>query len=137
MLGTALLQMQTQMKGNSMKYTIRTLVAGLLLAAHAAVANGEYTETMDPNALMKNLSTDFGLLDDLELRWFSKFFEGPSIGAVRDSTEGHYHVIVEHVTLDGFKYNNDKTILTPKDARPGKWWQTLDQWKSDRGISDE
>jgi hypothetical protein len=75
--------------------------------------------------------------DDLELKWFSKFFEGPSIGAVKDSTEGHYHVIIENVTLEGFKYNNDKKILTPQDARPGKWWRALKKWKSDRGISDE
>ena len=75
--------------------------------------------------------------DDLELRWFSKFFEGPSIGAVKDSTEGHYHVIIENVTLEGFKYNNDKEILTPKDARPGKWAHALRKWKSDRGISDK
>jgi hypothetical protein len=76
-------------------------------------------------------------LDDLRLRKVSKFFDGPSIGAVKDSTEGHYRVIVEDVTLDGFKYNNDKKILTPEDARPGKWWQALQKWKSDRGISDE
>jgi len=75
--------------------------------------------------------------DDLELRWFSKFFEGPSIGAVKDSTEGHYRVIIENVTMEGFKYNNDKKILTPKDSRPGKWWQALRQWKSERGIADE
>lgn len=75
--------------------------------------------------------------DDLELRWFSKFFEGPSIGAVRDSTQGHYRVIIEDVTLEGFKYNNDKKILTSKDSRPGKWAHALRKWKSDRGISDE
>ena len=74
--------------------------------------------------------------DDLELRWFSKFFEGPSIGAVRDSTEGHYRVIIEDVTLEGFKYNNDKKILTSKDSRPGKWAHALRKWKSDKGISD-
>jgi len=75
--------------------------------------------------------------DDLELRWFSKFFEGPSIGAVKDATEGHYHVIIENVTLEGFKYNNDKKILTPNDSRPGKWAHALRKWKSERGISDE
>ena len=76
-------------------------------------------------------------LDDLRLRKVSKFFDGPSIGAVKDSTEGIYHVIVENVTLDGFKYNNDKKILTPEDRRQGKWAQALKKWKSDRGISDD
>ena len=76
-------------------------------------------------------------LDDLRLRKVSKFFDGPSIGAVKDSTEGAYHVIVENVTLDGFKYNNDKKILTPEDRRPGKWAQALKKWKSDRGIAPE
>lgn len=76
-------------------------------------------------------------LDDLRLRKVTKFFDGPSIGAVKDSTEGHYRVIVENVTLEGFQYNNDTEILTPKDTRPGKWWQALEKWKSDRGISDE
>jgi hypothetical protein len=31
--------------------------------------------------------------DDLNLRWFDKFFEGPSIGAVKDSTEGHFKIL--------------------------------------------
>ena len=56
-------------------------------------------------------------LDDLRLRKVTKFFDGPSIGAVKDSTEGAYHVIVENVTLDGFKYNNDRKILTPEGNR--------------------
>jgi hypothetical protein len=56
--------MKRPMKRNSMKNTIRTVVAGLLLVAHAAVANGEYTETMDPNGLLRNLKMDFGLVDD-------------------------------------------------------------------------
>jgi len=76
-------------------------------------------------------------LDDLRLRKVTKFFDGPSIGAVKDSTEGAYHVIVENVTLNGFKYNNDRKILTPEDTRPGKWWQALDKWKSAREISEE
>ena len=74
---------------------------------------------------------------DLRLRKVSKFFDGPSIGAVKDSTKGAYHVIIENVTLEGFKYNSDKKILTPEDARPGKWPQALKRWKSDRGISDQ
>jgi hypothetical protein len=75
--------------------------------------------------------------DDLDLRWFSKFFEGPSIGAVKNSTEGAYQVIIENVTMEGFKYNNDKMILTPDDVRPGKWAHLLRDWKAERGISDE
>ena len=75
--------------------------------------------------------------DDLDLRWFNKFFEGPSIGAVKDSTGGHYHVHVENVSTKGFKYNRDKMILTPTDARPGKWAQELRKWKAARGLSVE
>lgn len=67
---------------------------------------------------------------DLKLRWFNKFFEGPSIGGVRNSTGGHYKVIIENVTLEGFKYNADKPILTPADARPGKWPEELRRWKA-------
>ena len=74
--------------------------------------------------------------DDLRLRDDPKFFDGPSIGAVKNSTEGAYHVIVENVTLEGFQYNKDKEILTPADARPGKWAQELKKWKFDRGITD-
>lgn len=58
--------------------------------------------------------------DDLKLRWFDKFFEGPSIAAVKDSTQGHYHVRIENVTMEGFQYNADKPILTAKDDRPGR-----------------
>lgn len=75
--------------------------------------------------------------DDLDLRWFSKFFEGPSIGAVKDTTEGAYRVVIENVSLEGFEYNHDKPILTPADARPGKWAHVLRQWKAERGLSDE
>jgi len=75
--------------------------------------------------------------DDLNLRWFNKFFEGPSIGAVKDSTNGHYQIRIENVSMKGFKYNRDKMILTPEDARPGKWAQELRKWKAARGISVE
>ena len=73
--------------------------------------------------------------DDLKMRWFNKFFEGPSIGAVKDTTNGHYQVIIENVTLEGFKYNTDKKILTPEDFRPGKWALELRKWKTAKGIS--
>ncbi len=72
--------------------------------------------------------------DDLDLRWENKFFEGPSIGAVKDDTEGHYTVIIENVTMEGFKYNNDKLILKPEDARPGKWGQEVRKWKETKGL---
>ena len=75
--------------------------------------------------------------DELRLRDYPKFFDGPSIGAVKDSTKGAYRVIVENVTLEGFKHNKDKKILTPDDARPGKWAQELRKWKAARGISAE
>ena len=52
-------------------------------------------------------------------------------------TLNHHNVIVENMTLEGFKYNNDKNVLTPQDRRPGKWAQALRKWKSDRGISDD
>lgn len=68
--------------------------------------------------------------DDLKLRWFDKFFEGPSIGAVKDTAGGHYHVRIESVTMEGFKYNADKPILTDGDERPGKWGVELRNWKA-------
>ena len=75
--------------------------------------------------------------DDLRLRKVSKFLDGPSIGAVTNATAGSYEVTIENVTLDGFKYNKEKKILSPEDARPGKWAQALKEWKAARGISDE
>ena len=39
---------------------------------------------------------------------------------VSRATEGHYHIAVENVTLEGFKYNADKPILTEADFRGGK-----------------
>ncbi|GAB6167467.1 hypothetical protein JCM19992_34670 [Thermostilla marina] len=103
--------------------------------------NGSFAE----GSYVKNIHAVFGMhaqikthsileipeeyYDDLKLRWFDKFFEGPSIGAVRDNTEGHYHVIIENVTMEGFKYNADKPILTPADVRPGKWGKELQKWK--------
>lgn len=75
--------------------------------------------------------------DDLRLRKVTKFFDGPSIGAVKDYANGTYRVDIENVTLEGFKYNADKKILKPEDARPGKWGQALRKWKSGRGISVE
>ncbi|CAA6692721.1 MULTISPECIES: glycosyl hydrolase family 28-related protein [unclassified Lentimonas] len=71
---------------------------------------------------------------DLKMRWENKFFEGPSIGAVKDSTAGHYTVIVEDVTLEGFEYNTDKPILTEQDARPGKWGKAVSAWEATEGL---
>ena len=84
---------------------------------------------------MMNIPEEY--YDDLRLRKVTKFFDGPSIGAVKDYTNGTYRVDIENVTLDGFKYNADKKILTPEDARPGKWGQALRKWKADRGIPVE
>ena len=67
---------------------------------------------------MMNIPEEY--YDDLRLRKVTKFFDGPSIGAVKDYTNGTYRVDIENVTLEGFKYNADKKILTPEDARPGK-----------------
>jgi len=72
---------------------------------------------------------------DLNLRWEDKFFEGPSIGAVCNHTEGHFEVLIENVTMDGFKYNSDKPILTEKDTRPGKWPLEIKKWGEAHGRS--
>lgn len=72
--------------------------------------------------------------DDLELKWFGKFFEGPSIGAVKDTTAGHYHIEVENVTMEGFKHNKRKPVLTEADERPGKWGTELKEWKAKHGV---
>jgi len=75
--------------------------------------------------------------DDLRFFEDPKFFIGPSIGAVKDSTEGGYRVDIDNITLEGFTHNADKKILTPADTRPGKWHHELRQWKADRGIEEE
>ncbi|MEX0320844.1 MAG: hypothetical protein AB3N63_01715 [Puniceicoccaceae bacterium] len=72
--------------------------------------------------------------DDLDLVWENKFFRGPSIGAVKDYTEGHYTVQLENISMEGFKYNNDKPVLKPADQRPGKWGQEVRKWKAARGL---
>jgi hypothetical protein len=72
--------------------------------------------------------------DDLNLRRDNKFFEGPSIGTVKDTSGDLYHIDIENVTLEGFKYNADKPVLTDEDTRPGKWAKTFDKWKEQRGI---
>jgi hypothetical protein len=75
--------------------------------------------------------------DDLKFRWlFNRYFEGPSIGAVMDSSE-HFKVQIENITMDGFKYYADKPILNPRDGRPGKWWVELRKWEKTRAASDE
>ena len=73
-------------------------------------------------------------LDDLTFFQDPKFFIGPSIGAVSDGTEGSYRVDLANITLEGFTHNNEKLILTPGDARPGKWWTALNEWKAARGY---
>lgn len=75
--------------------------------------------------------------DDLKLRWENKFFEAPSIGAVKDYSGDHYDVIVENVTMEGFRYNAERPILTEADLPSGKWANAVKKWKSDYGVSDE
>jgi hypothetical protein len=75
--------------------------------------------------------------NDLDLKWEDKFFEAPSIGAVKDYSGDQYHVIIENVTMQGFKYNADNPILTEEDAPEGKWGNAVRQWKADRGIPIE
>ncbi|WP_419194038.1 hypothetical protein [Novipirellula herctigrandis] len=75
--------------------------------------------------------------DDLNLRWENKFFEGPSIGAVVDSSGDQYEMIIENVTMEGFKYNADKPIMTEADFPKGKWGVAVSKWKTDHGVSDE
>ncbi len=72
--------------------------------------------------------------DELKLRWEDKFFEGPSIGAVKDASGDLYHIDIQNVTLEGYKYNADKPILTGEDTRPGSWGRVFAKWKEDRGI---
>ncbi|MEM6260677.1 MAG: hypothetical protein AAGI37_20710 [Planctomycetota bacterium] len=67
-------------------------------------------------------------LKDLWLRWENKFFDGPSIGAVKDGSRGTYHIRCENITLEGFTHNSDKPILGPEDAREGKWPIALKAW---------
>ncbi|MDF7822620.1 glycosyl hydrolase family 28-related protein [Pontiellaceae bacterium B12227] len=73
--------------------------------------------------------------DDLDLVWENKFFRGPSIGGVKDAAEGHFTINIENVKLEGFKYNADKPIITPADARPGKWGTELRKWKAEHGAA--
>ena len=51
---------------------------------------------------------------------------------MKDSTGDLYHITIENVTLEGFKYNADKPILTSTDSRPGKWGDELRKWKAAR-----
>jgi len=72
--------------------------------------------------------------DDLDLRWENKFFDAPSIGAIKDTSGDHYDVIVENVTMEGFKYNADKPILTEADIPSGKWATAVSKWKSEHLV---
>ena len=38
--------------------------------------------------------------------------------------------MIENVTMGGFKYNEDKPILTETDERPGKWGEELRKWRA-------
>ncbi|CAA6696532.1 MULTISPECIES: hypothetical protein [unclassified Lentimonas] len=70
---------------------------------------------------------------DLNLRWENKFFEGPSLGGIRDGSGGTSNIQFKNVTLEGFSYNADKPILTEEDARLGSPWPELDKWKAQYG----
>ena len=72
----------------------------------------------------------------MNLRWENKFFEGPSIGAVKDTSGDHYNVLIENVTMEGFKYNNDKPTLTEVDMPTGKWGRPLQKWRDQYGVSN-
>ena len=139
-------------KTTSCAYAVTVGLGGVKeaeLARNPDAENGSFAE----GSSIKNIHATFGndaqikthatleipeeYFDDLRLRDDPKFLDGPSIGAVKDSTAGAYHVIIENIALEGFKFNNDKKILTPKDARPGKWAQELKMWKSVRGVSNE
>ncbi|WP_442509217.1 hypothetical protein SH528x_000773 [Novipirellula sp. SH528] len=47
-----------------MKHLLSAASAALVLIASSHLVQAEYTETMDPNGLTKNLKTDYGLVDD-------------------------------------------------------------------------
>ncbi|TWT80223.1 Iota-carrageenase precursor [Planctomycetes bacterium CA13] len=70
----------------------------------------------------------------LRLWYDSKFFSGPSIAPVYDGSEARYEVIIENVTSEGFEH--DEKIVTAEDARPGKWSNSFDDWKSEYGIKE-
>jgi hypothetical protein len=55
---------------------------------------------------------------------------------VRDATEAEYKVVNRNVTLEGFKCNTDKPILTPENLLPGTWAAALRKGKANRGIPD-
>ena len=73
---------------------------------------------------------------DLNLKYYDKFFEGPSQGAVRNFVGTNYKIIIENVTQEGFKYHNGKTILTEKDLiKDGCRWSTeFKKWMEDYGV---
>lgn len=64
-----------------------------------------------------------------------KFFDGCSVGAVSDSSE-EYKVILENISQEGFKYNTNKNILTPKDEKEGSWSKTFKTWMAENRKSD-
>ncbi|WP_283434116.1 glycosyl hydrolase family 28-related protein [Neorhodopirellula lusitana] len=97
---------------------------------HAVFGNKAQVKTHD------FLSIPEEYRDDLDLVWENKFFEGASIGAVMDATAGHYDMIIENVTMEGFKYNNDKPIMTEADVPPGNWGAEVRQWKTEHGVPD-
>lgn len=68
--------------------------------------------------------------ESLKLWPDNKFYDSPSIGAVKDESVT-YDVIIENVTMDGFKYYNNKPILTDSDEREGKWGNVFEQWQLD------
>ncbi|WP_044210488.1 hypothetical protein [Flammeovirga sp. OC4] len=84
-------------------------------------------------AQVKNQSIHFvpeEYYNDLKLWPDNKFLTGPSISAVNNHAET-YTVTVENVTMEGFKYNNDKKILTAENAPSGDRWKIWAKWKSD------
>lgn len=173
----------------------RTALLFWVLGVCMTTVQARYTETMNPHGPVRNLKTDYSLVDDdaksnqsdtlqkaidelsamgggrlmlpqgtyrfaqirlksnvhllidkgtvIKPDWlagtktavFLLDAERPAVK--RKMTTEQERAYIENVTMEGFKYNTDKPILTPADARPGKWGQELRNWKAAKGISVE
>ncbi len=61
----------------------------------------------------------------------NKFLDGPSISGVLRDSDTSYNVNLENISMAGFKYNNDKKILSDTDAsKEGRWGKEFNEWKN-------
>lgn len=66
--------------------------------------------------------------DDLKLWPDNKFMDGPSITAVTNHSDT-YSVTIENITMEGFKYNNNK-VITKTTKESGNWGETFKKWQA-------